>query len=60
LTASDASTFAKAKLGPALPAFRIMTPKALQRAAFKKHGCTDTGAVMYGVFLDIEHESLRL
>jgi len=57
LTASGTPAFAKTEFGLALPAFRIMTPKALQRTAFEKHGCADTRAIMYGVPLDIEYKS---
>jgi hypothetical protein len=60
LTTSDTSALAKAEFDISLPAFRIMTPQALQRTTFEKHCSTDSRAIMYGVPLDIEYKSLCL
>ncbi len=57
LTASDTSALTKAEFDISLPAFRIMTPQALQRTTFEKHCSTDSRAIMYGVPLDIEYKS---
>jgi hypothetical protein len=58
LKASDTSTLAKAVFGVCPPAFRIVAPLTFQGAAFEEHSRADTRAVMYGVFLYVEYESL--
>jgi hypothetical protein len=60
LTASNTSAFAQAVFGVTAPAFRILAPLTLQRAAFEEHCRADTRAIMYGVLLDVEYESLYL
>jgi hypothetical protein len=35
-------------------AFRVVTPKAIERTSFKKNGCAYTGTIMNRVSLDIE------
>jgi len=42
------------------PAFRILAPLTLQRTAFEKYCRADTRAVMDGVLLNVEYESLYL
>jgi hypothetical protein len=59
-TASNTSAFAEAVFGVTAPAFRILAPLTLQWTAFEKHCRADTRAVMYGVLLDVEYESLYL
>jgi hypothetical protein len=60
LPTHDTPAFTKAHLGLVPPAFGIMAPQALQRAAFKEHGCANPRAVMYSVFLNIEYKSFCL
>ena len=37
--------------------FRIVAPGTAERAAFEKDGCPDSGAVVDGVFFDIENQA---
>jgi len=36
-----------------------MTPLALEGAALEKDGGPDSGAIVYGIFLDVEHIPFR-
>jgi hypothetical protein len=36
-----------------------MTPLALQRAALEENGGPDPGAIVYSIFFDVKHISLR-
>jgi hypothetical protein len=60
LTTSNTSALAQAVFGVTAPAFRIVAPLALQWTAFEEHCRADTRAIMYGVLLDVEYESLYL
>jgi hypothetical protein len=57
-TTTDASLWKILDLRTCLPPFWIMTPETLQRAAFKKYGCSNTGSIVNREALDIENKSL--
>jgi len=58
--APDAPIYPQGRLRGALPAFGIVAPSALQRAALEKDRRADAGAIVYGVPLYVEDQSSRL
>jgi hypothetical protein len=60
LTAPNTSVCSKAEFGMFLPAFGILAPLTIQRAAFEENRSTDARPVVNGVFLDVKYKSGRL
>lgn len=56
--AADAAILAQDDFALRCLAFRVVAPPAAERAAFEEDGSADAGAVVNGIFLDVENQTV--